>query len=163
MPVAEDGSALACEASDLSAVNALDDTIFGAALDAARGLKWPETFFVDGRSGALPAGVFQTQKRQIKLIAKLFCIEPGHAAEQSLAAQALLLPELQLRDYTAEIRAGPTYRCRAGAIKKILQSLLRNSSLITCVYRLGTLIGLWGSVHVWHQETTHTLTLSNVP
>ena len=78
VPVTEDGSIVTEEEVSASEESsAFETTLFLSALDGASGKKWPLSLSrQEVRSKEVPAGVFQTQKRHIKLFTKLFCIEP---------------------------------------------------------------------------------------
>ena len=152
IPVTEDGSFINDEAEEVSEeATAFEDTLFCAAIDGQRGEKWPVSLSpLDRESKEHPKGVFQTQKRRIKLFTELFGIEPDCSENLQLAAAAELdIPALSLRDYASTIRAGPTYLSRAREIKKILQNLQGKPRLLRRIYNLGNLFGFWGSVYVW--------------
>jgi len=161
VPLAEDGTTL----RGATAGEAFEGTLFGAAIDAAGGVKWPVSLSrLDRDFDELPAGVFATQKRHIKRACLLLGLEPCCSDEARLAvANALDIPTLTLRDHCRDIRAGPTYRCRANGGKEILQSLLRKPKLLIRIMASGCLIGLWGSARIWNPKRHSFEPLFSVP
>jgi len=165
-PVAEDGSLISDEGVKVAQESdAFEATLFSAAIDAARGEKWPESLspLDRGEGAGIPKGVFQTQKRQIKLFSRLFGLESCSEKLQHAAAEELGISALELRDYAATIRAGPTYRSRAAGIKKILQNLPSTPQLAKRIYKLGSLFGFWGSAHMWTPPPQVLMTSGLVP
>ena len=99
--------------------------MFMAAVDAAAGYKWPETYAVGLAQGTpIVHGVLRTQRRHIAFATKLLALEPEAAADfRHKSSVTLGCPALKLNDAAMRIRAGPTMTIKAMEVMAILHTL----------------------------------------
>ncbi len=116
------------------------DTLFGAALDAAAGERWP-------RTGAAEPGTRRTQGRRIERASSLLGLDlaTGERTRERLAA-TLSVPLLTLREAPSESwHGGGSWTARGGALERVLLEVTEPVRLL----RAGEVAGLWGRPSRW--------------
>lgn len=118
-------------------------TIFGAALDAARGLPWPR------ESGGYDEPVWPRMCRRLADAEIWLGIAPRLSdREREERAADLDVDLLPLLDAAAAIRAASGYRSRGAAVVKILGELPRGRPLLERLLRAGHGAGVIGEPFV---------------
>jgi hypothetical protein len=126
---------------------AWEQTIFDAALDAARGTAWPR----EVPSVSQPAGDYwNTQRRALVVGARLLGIHPDTSDRaRERIAFALDVPHLTLRDAAQCFASTPGYRGRGAAVVSVLDQLAPRRSLSDRLLSCGAVAGLWGRPSRW--------------
>jgi len=123
-------------------IEALNDSILSAAIDAAFDKKWPE----EARSDEYDKGVFKTQKRHISGILKLLGIAPDVTEKRREIVTATLGIPLTTLHKTAEmIRDGPkSWRENGLQIMALLKTMQPTSRHSASFQILGSSAFFWG-------------------
>ncbi len=126
---------------------AWEQTVFDAALDAARGTAWPR----EVPSGSQPADDYwNTQRRALVVGARLLGIHPDTSDRaRERIAFALDVPHLRLRDAAQGFASAPGYRSRGAAVVSVLDQLAPRRSLSDGLLNCGAIAGLWGRPSWW--------------
>ena len=141
-PVAVDGSAVQIEGTD--GVEAYATTVFGAALDAARGRAW-------SRDGWGPW--WSVQGRWLERLVRWVGVAADLDAQVRGALAALLVvAELVLREQAARIAAHGGYRERGRGVVAVLERLGGGASVADRLVAAGAEVGLWPRALRWHAE-----------
>lgn len=125
---------------------AWSETMFRAALDAARGSAWPRC-----SGGTPPApGYWNTQRRALVQGARVLGlhVETPARARESIARE-LSIPTLVLLDASHAWASAGGYRARGAAISSVLDRLTARRGLVDGLLASGTIAGLWGRPSRW--------------
>ena len=130
-----------------------DTTFFGAALQAAEGLTWPDSGSALNRflgakaksadADAEPGGVRRTQRRRQRGAAKLLGLLVGGDRIAERIAEAFDVPLVRLRDFRSAYERACGWAERAVVIRDVLRALPRSLALLKRVVRAGAIAGLW--------------------
>ena len=147
-PVAPDGSEERFEPADpAQPLESWEDTVFRAALDAARGEAWP-------RSPLAPEpACWRSQGRGLERILLLLGLLSEQDDRRDLFARALRVDTLLLRDHANELGPDAGYRRRGEAATVVLTAVEGNGCVLDSLQRAGHLAGLWGLPLTWEQPT----------
>ena len=115
--------------------DALDDTLFGAAVEASS-----------------EASVRHTQRRtlvrRLELCAALLAITASTEAARAAVAGALWIPQLRVRETAQQYALGHRLRERASAVLSLLAQVSQHR-LRTGILVAGHIAGLWGRPSRW--------------
>jgi len=118
------------------------DTLFVAALDAARGQRW------SAHSPADDVRRRRTQGCRLERAGTLLGVHPDlHARTREWIATRLQVPTMTLR--TAAGEWDTSWQARGDAIQTVLQTLPIDGSLLDRLLAAGALTGLWPSPQRW--------------
>jgi hypothetical protein len=136
-PVAPDGHALI---TAHSGANRFEDTVFGAALDAAEHRAWPQV----AEDGHVIAR-FPTQMRRLVRACALLGVEPALEAERRQCLGSILgVAGQHLHDGAVRIQQQPGYHSRGEAVVAVLDALRwAGISLFDRLAACGAQVGLW--------------------
>ena len=119
-------------------------TLFGAVLDAARGLSWSR------ESPAEDPRRRRTQRRYIVIAARLLGLAAGLEEEISQRiADGLGVAYLVLSEQRSAYQYTLTYEGRGAAIVSILEMIPQDRSLAQRLLTAGFMAGLWGRPKRW--------------
>jgi len=120
-------------------------TLFAAALDAAKGERWP----ADGQWFRQPdPRRRQTQGRSLQRAGRLVGVHPQlEEVVRERIATRLAVPTLKLIEGARSWDG--TWKRRGEAIQAVLAGLPQESSLLDRLLEAGALAGLWGPPHRW--------------
>lgn len=122
------------------------ETVFGAAVDAGRGLAWPRSFVPE----APEPGYWSTQVRAIDLGGRILGVHVEVAArERERIAGELGLPALVLHDAARSWAAGGGYRAHGAVIVGVLSELRGRRAVDDGLLASGAIAGLWGLPSRW--------------
>jgi len=154
-PVTEDGSLLHQardeEAASTSPLLAWEQTLFVAALDAARGVAWPREVWPWSEPAAPGSAVrWGTQLRWMRRGEALLGLTAGIdlSAQEQLAWQ-LDIPCLALIAASQTLAQDRGYRSLGTAISRLLDQLPPRPRLVDDLVAAGYLAGLWGRPSQW--------------
>lgn len=144
-PVAPDGRAII---DGPSGAEALEGTVFAAALDASKGAAWDRD--QPGGSGRW----WQTQRQRVALALRVCGVAPELGqTEREVVAAALGVELLLLREQAQRVAATPGYRSRGQGVCAVLERLTAGGPCV--LWRLmasGHLAGLWGPPLWWDPQ-----------
>lgn len=147
-PVAPDGADLR---KGGEWIEAYSQTLFAAAVDAARGVAWPR------ESDGLEEHCWPSMCRRLSTAVLWLGLtpEPDDEVTKQIArrvreerAADLDVDLLPLKEGAAAIRAAPGYRSRGTAVVKVLGELPVGRPLLECLLRAGHSAGLFGEPFV---------------
>ena len=117
-------------------------TLFGAAIDAAQGQRWP------AHSPADDTRRRRTQGCRLTRAGTLLGVHPDlDSRTREWVATRLHVPTLTLRDAAGQW--APSWQARGGAIRTVLEALPPNGSLLDRLLGAGAITGLWPSPQRW--------------
>lgn len=156
-PVSEDGSLLrraADETPDRTRGDlAWEQTLFVAAVDAARGVGWPRSRWPwdEGpRPDPTLPGLWATQQRWMQRGAALLGLAPGlEASTREQLARQLDVPSLVLIEGARFFVEARGYQARGAVIAKVLRQLPQRPCLADDLVAAGHVAGLWGRPSWW--------------
>jgi hypothetical protein len=115
-------------------------SIFRAACDLARNIRWP-ALAAQSKGHLDTCGTSKTQERRIRLTCHFFGILPGQSDELREKSSACLgVPVMILRDAATKIRAGPALKNHAEAVVAVFQSV---RPALNKVIAQRAQVGLW--------------------
>ncbi len=119
-----------------------EDTLFGAAVEAAEGQRWP------AHSPAEDERRRRTQGSRLDLGGQLLGVHPElEARTRELVATRLRVPTLSLRD--AGHRWATSWQTRGAAIQAVLQALPLDGTLLDRLLAAGAVSALWPPPQRW--------------
>jgi len=117
-------------------------TLFGAAIDAAAGQRWPADSPADDERRR------RTQGRRLELGGTLLGVHPAlDARRRERLATRLRVPTMTLR--TAVHHWATSWQTRGGAILSVLPSLAVDASLLDRLLSAGAVTALWPAPQRW--------------
>ena len=117
-------------------------TLFGAAIDAAAGQRWPAHSPADDERRR------RTQGCRLDLAGQLLGVHPDvDARSRERIATRLQVPTLRLRD--AAGGWSTSWQAHGGAILTVVQSLPIDASVLDRILTSGAVTGLWPSPQRW--------------
>ncbi len=118
------------------------ETLFGAALDAAQGQRWP------AHSPAEDVRRRRTQGERLGWAGRLLGVHPDlDARTREWVATRLQVPTMTLR--TATSQWATSWQDRGTAVVGVLQSLSLDGSLLDRLLAAGAVTGMWPSPQRW--------------
>jgi len=115
-------------------------------VDAAQGVAWPK---FNGDSS------WTTQQRHLNELAALLGLDPvPSAALGEQLARVLDVPLLRLMNASNQFHGSVGFHERAATLVDVLERATRSRCVLERVLICGALVGLWGSVHIWHAALT---------
>lgn len=156
-PVSEDGSLLRRAADetpeDTRGDLSWEQTVFVAAVDAARGVCWPRSRWPwdEGpRPDPTLPGLWATQQRWMLRSAALLGIAPGlEASAREQLAWQLDVPSLVLIEGARSFIEARGYQARGVVISRVLRQLPPRPCLAGDLVAAGHVAGLWGRPSRW--------------
>jgi len=155
-PVVPDGSAVVAEAppradggASVGEAGRFAGTMFGAALDAARGELWPSGWQqpVDAGRSARWAS---TQARRTRRASRLLGVAPGLALEtRVLVAEALGVEAVLLHEESRKLEAAAGVIATGRAVDAVLAALPATGCLVDRLAEAGSVVGLWPEPWRW--------------
>lgn len=132
-----------------SSPDAFSNTIFDAALDAARGVAWKHA----EQLASSPDGCdrwWSTQQRHLLRATKLVGVDPSLTIDVRLqVAEALSVPALVLIEAAGEFARSAGYIACGSAVLKVLSRIPRGAYLAERIAESGFLVSLWAEPLRW--------------
>jgi hypothetical protein len=156
-PVALDGSGLQLEPTGRggtadavpASVRRFDETLFGAAVDAARGRLWPADW-QRRRPDARSKLWYSTQVRRIRMVVRLLGLAPELGAElRAAVADVLAVETIVLHEQSLALRGDPGLVATGRAVATVLAALPPTGCLVDRLAEAGHVVGLWGEPWRW--------------
>ncbi len=146
-PVAPDGNALI---TTHSGADRFENTLFGAALDAADHQAWPQ----DAEDGHLIPR-FPTQMRRLVRACRLLGVEPALEAERRECLGSILgVAGQHVQDGSQRIQQQPGYPRRGEAVVAVLDEVRgAGLSLFDRLAACGAQVGLWPLPQRWDPDS----------
>lgn len=144
-PVSHDGALILDDRPVQDQGGNWQDTLFKAAIDAARGTAWVR----EAEHGSNTW--WSTQVRRITWALALLALGPLPTDHRHKAARILDVDTLALLEQERAIDSAPGYRSRGRAVELTL-SELDGPRLLERLLIAGHLAGLWGPPHVWDPD-----------
>lgn len=160
-PVAPDGIGLRTEPQEearddeavVTAALARDfgETVFGAALDAARGERWPRSWEQPpAGSGTEPQRWYSTQVRRTHAVSRLLGLGAAVDSDRRAELAELLATEgLVLHEQSVVLARDSSLRATGRAVAAVLAALPATGCLVDRLAEAGHLAGLWPEPWRW--------------
>ena len=123
-------------------------TLFDAALDAAQGESWRQSWRMEDPEEGV--GGWTTQQRHLGMATRLVgVVSVLSAAMREQVAEVLAVPLLLLSELSRQLGDGVGYKVHGAAVVEVLTALGRSRHLADRIVESGHVVGLWPSPVRW--------------